>query len=124
MYKVLVTGDRNWTNYERIYSILSQLAATYGKYTVIAGECKGVDLLAKGIAQQLGLNYIGYPANWELYGKSAGPLRNKQMLEQKPHIILAFHNNIDSSRGTKHMLNIAKDYTRYLITDTSMTEYK
>lgn len=124
MNKILVTGDRNWTNYERIYTILQQLIQYYGRYTVISGECKGVDLLAKTACQQLNLEYIGYAADWNLYGKAAGPLRNKQMLNEKPQLVLAFHNNIINSKGTKHMLNIAKDYTRYLITDTTLSWYQ
>ena len=46
-----------------------------------------------------------YPADWELHGKSAGPIRNQQMLiEGKPDLVLAF----PGGKGTAHMVSIAK----------------
>ena len=44
------------------------------------------------------------PANWNKYGKSAGPIRNVEMLELADALIVIINNN---SRGSTHMLNIA-----------------
>jgi hypothetical protein len=53
--------------------------------------------------------YHGVKANWEKYGKAAGPIRNQEMLEfGKPNLVLAFHNDIANSKGTKHMVSIAE----------------
>ena len=50
------------------------------------------------------------PAKWEVYGKQAGPIRNQEMLQEcKPNLVLGFHDNIAVSKGTKHMLNIARN---------------
>jgi hypothetical protein len=50
-----------------------------------------------------------YPAQWHKYGRAAGPIRNQQMLaEGKPDLVLAFHDDIDGSRGTKDMVNRAR----------------
>lgn len=47
-----------------------------------------------------------YPANWNKYGKSAGYIRNKQMLEEgKPDLVIAF----PGGRGTTNMINLARD---------------
>ena len=46
-----------------------------------------------------------FPAQWSKYGRAAGPLRNTQMLsEGNPDIVLAFHDNIKRSRGTRNMI--------------------
>jgi hypothetical protein len=50
------------------------------------------------------------PAKWEIYGRSAGPIRNREMLQEcKPNFVIGFHNNIAISSGTKDMLNISKN---------------
>jgi UDP-N-acetylmuramoylalanine-D-glutamate ligase len=46
-----------------------------------------------------------YPADWKLHGKSAGHIRNQQMLdESKPDIVIAF----PGGRGTANMIKRAK----------------
>ena len=46
--------------------------------------------------------------NGEKYGKGAGSIRNCQMLnEGNPDLILAFHPDINSSKGTKNMVSQA-----------------
>jgi len=52
------------------------------------------------------MNGLEFPARWDLYGRAAGPLRNSQMLKEgKPNLVIAFHDNLDSSKGTKDMVN-------------------
>ena len=49
-----------------------------------------------------------YPADWTRYGKPAGPIRNRQMLnEGKPDMVIAFHDDLSVSVGTKDMVDIA-----------------
>jgi len=56
----------------------------------------------------LGIDVKEYQAEWAKYGIAAGPIRNKKMLvEGKPDIVLAFHNNITMSKGTKNMIKVA-----------------
>lgn len=51
---------------------------------------------------------VSFPAEWDVYGKSAGPVRNRQMLEEgKPDFVWAFKTHVQS-RGTNHMVNIAR----------------
>lgn len=73
--------------------------------------------------RQLGLNTRRYPANWQRYGRAAGPVRNQQMLDEgKPDLILAFHQDIVNSKGTADMIrraNRAGVPTRILTGDTT-----
>ncbi len=103
MYKrILVCGGREWPLTEPIRRILKQ----YPKGTVlIHGACRGADLMAAEVGKELGFIIEPYPADWRRYGRGAGPIRNKQMLvEGKPDIIYAFHEDITKSVGTKNML--------------------
>ena len=107
---IVVSGDRNWTDYDTIFRVLSALKSTNIKITILEGECKGVDKLCKKAALSLGMNVKPYPADWgEPYDPSAGPIRNRKMLDQKPDLILAFHPNLKASKGTKDLVIEALD---------------
>lgn len=99
MRKVLICGDRNWINHESIRSWLSKLQ-DLGYDTVIEGEARGADTIAREEAEAMGLIVLKFPANWVKYGRSAGPIRNRQMLDQTPDLVVAFHGNIQASKGT------------------------
>jgi hypothetical protein len=116
MYTVLVTGDRNWTNYERIARELDAVMhERNAAVLIIHGAATGADSLARQWSDRNYHYYDGYqdskeyPANWRKYGRAAGPIRNQQMLEEgKPDFVLAFHNNIANSKGTKDMVARAR----------------
>ena len=100
--RVLVCGDRNWTDTEAIKRELKN----YSKDTVIVhGACRGADRIAGEIGKELGLTIEEFPADWRKHGKAAGHIRNKQMIDEgKPNLVLAFHSDIESSKVTKNML--------------------
>lgn len=109
--RVLVCGDRNWHNYEFIYEILSNYKDEID--VVIEGEAKGADSMAGLAAELLGIPVLKFPADWDRYGRAAGPIRNTQMLnEGNPDLVIAFHNDVTQSKGTKNMIEQAK--TRYI----------
>lgn len=64
--------------------------------------------MAADFARQYGYPLIEIPADWTTYGKAAGPIRNRQMLDLNPDIVIAFHNDITSSKGTKDTVTEAK----------------
>jgi len=103
--RVLVCGDRNWTDKDTIEAYIKTLPP---ESVVIQGMCRGADWIARTLALLHGYEIEDYPAKWELYGRSAGPRRNAQMLrEGKPDLVVAFHNNLTKSRGTKNMMEQA-----------------
>ena len=112
--KVLVTGDRNWT---KISPIRRELKKLPENTIIIHGAAHGVDEIADLVAKSLGFERKSYPAEWEKYkpkvaGRKnpAGPIRNRQMLLENPDIelVLAFHEHIEESKGTKDMISIAE----------------
>jgi len=103
--KVLVCGDRNWTD-RRV--IDRQLRKLQPPLTIIHGAARGADTLAGEVAHHYNMEVCVYPAEWGRYGKAAGPIRNKQMLDEgKPDLVLAFHDNIQESKGTADMVKQA-----------------
>lgn len=97
-YVVVVTGSRTWSNRESVAKRLKNLPPNT---VLIHGDCRGLDTLAKEEAIKLGFEVRAYPANWDLYGKAAGPIRNQEMLNLKPALVIAFHQDLKTSKGTK-----------------------
>jgi hypothetical protein len=111
--KILVTGDRNWDDYDLIAEALSTLPAGT---IIVHGDCRGADIICAEIAKSLGFIVRPYPADWERYGRAAGPIRNKQMITEEHLLnepidfVYAFHDDIKNSRGTKNMLKQAESF--------------
>lgn len=104
--KVIICGDRHWTDRAMVENFIKSLPEGT---TIIQGECNGADQIAKQTAKALHYPVSEcYATNWELHGLAAGPIRNRQMLKEKPDLVIAFHDNIALSKGTKDMLNAAK----------------
>jgi hypothetical protein len=103
--RILICGDRNWNDLQKVYDTLKEYPNV--EY-VIEGEARGADTCGKIAAEMLDIPVLKFPADWTKYGKSAGPIRNHQMLiEGKPDLILAFHDDILNSKGTKNMVTQA-----------------
>ena len=108
--KVIVCGDRNSSTSFKEF-ITFELRSLPAHSIVVNGGCKGIDSFAHKIAVDIGLEVRTYPANWDIYGKGAGPIRNKQMLTmENPDLVLAFHPDIEDSKGTKNMIMQSYNY--------------
>lgn len=108
--RVLVCGSRHFKDPVLMDKVLSKVFDE--TCVLIQGMAKGADLLA---FKWLYTKYPdlwqhmndAYPANWKKYGKAAGPIRNKQMLEEgKPDLVIAFL--APDSRGTANMISQAE----------------
>jgi len=105
--KVLVCGDRNWTD---VAAIRRELVKFPKGTSLIHGNCRGADKISGRVGDELSFNVKKYDAKWERDGDAAGPIRNQLMLEENPDIdlVLAFHANLGESRGTADMLRRAE----------------
>ena len=112
-YRLLVCGGRDFgkTLAEREH-FLNQMDALLGFMTrqgyrliIIEGEAKGADIMTRKWAESHDLEVLKFPANWKKYPKAAGPIRNKQMLDEgKPDAVLAW----PGGTGTENMKTQAK----------------
>lgn len=98
--RVLVCGGTKYNNTKLIYDTLDHLHESIGFTVIIEGEAQGVDITSRHWAESRGIEVEPYPADWNRYGKGAGHIRNKQMIDEgNPDLVIAFPGN----RGTKNM---------------------
>lgn len=118
--RIIIAGSRSFDNYELLENkcnkILFQLFQEsqfnhFDEIEIISGTARGADQLGEKFATEYNFKLKKFPANWDLYGKQAGYLRNIQMAEYAKEdngVLIAFHNG--ESKGTQHMINIAKEH--------------
>lgn len=102
---VLVCGGRGYDDRRRLFITLDLLHENMGISTLVSGGAKGADSLAVDWAKSRLIPFKVVRAEWGRYGKRAGPLRNQQMLEMKPDLVVAF----PGGRGTADMMGRALD---------------
>ncbi len=109
MFRVIIAGTRDFKDYELLKSycdyMLSRKAQSGEEIVIISGGATGADTLGEQYAKERGYSLQQFPAQWEKYGKRAGPMRNKEMAENADALI-AYWNG--ESRGTKNMIEEAK----------------
>lgn len=111
--RVLVCGGRNYWNYSRIVKVLNGIdiedmdKGGRGIEMIIHGDANGADNCAGAWARVNGAKEWPFPADWNQYGKSAGPIRNEEMLKEgHPDLVVAF----PGGTGTKNMIWLAEKY--------------
>lgn len=105
--RVLICGDRNWTDRDPIRGFLETLNPH--EDIIIHGAARGADRIAGEEATIMGFRVLAFPADWRRLGRSAGPIRNREMADKGlPEMVVAFHDGIEQSRGTADMLTVAK----------------
>jgi len=104
--KLIIAGGRNFTNYEQICKVCDSILQDQTNIEIVSGAYyKGADKLGEKYAKERGYKITQFPANWNQYGKAAGPKRNQQMAEYADALI-AFWDG--KSKGTKNMIEFAK----------------
>jgi len=104
-FKILVCGGRNYTNKDRVYTILDRIHKYYSDICIVQGGAMGADYIAKSWAIDNNIKQHEFKANWNQYGKGAGAIRNQQMLEFDPDLVVAFA----GGSGTADMINRSKN---------------
>ena len=106
--KVIVAGSRNYTDYEEarayIDLCLSRIRTEYD-LVILSGGCRGADRLGERYAAERGYPVIRFPADWDTYGRSAGPIRNREMAEASDYVICFWDGR---SRGTRQIIDCAE----------------
>lgn len=101
--RVLVCGSRHFKDENKMKEVLD----AYSISEIIEGEARGADTLARRYGERLGIPVRKFPAMWDTHGRSAGPIRNTQMLKEgNPELCIAFRG--PNSRGTQNMIDQAK----------------
>lgn len=113
---VLVTGGRDHSNYSFFVESI-RLAVGDKPITEIVegGNRRGADAEARLFATSRGIPNKTFHADWNTFGRAAGPIRNKKMAEylaavkEKEVLVLAIWDG--KSPGTGDMIAQAKKFT-------------
>ena len=111
--RIIVTGSRHHTDVEMVERGIDEaitLACPVGpaEFVIVHGDAPGADRIAKEYAQRSrSMSDEPHIAYWERYGKSAGPLRNQEMVDLGASIMVAFPH--PDSRGTWDAIRKAVD---------------
>jgi len=104
--KVIVCGGRDFEDHKLLNSKLDELDERFEITCVVHGDALGADRMAAMWAYKNKIPVIAYPADWNRYGSSAGPVRNTLMLkEESPDMVIAF----PGGAGTRHMRKISEE---------------
>lgn len=110
-FRVIIAGSRTFDNQGHLFGYMDVWVIRHGynfEYIeVVSGTARGADTLGEKWAHSHNIPVQRFPAMWEVYGKSAGYLRNKEMAEYATHLV-AFWDG--KSRGTKHMIDLAREH--------------
>jgi len=105
--KILITGGRDFTDVNFIDSVLDKIYIDCnGEIFLILGGASGADTLAEGWACHKKVNHTVLYAEWKKYGRyRAGPIRNKEMADERPEFAIAF----PGGTGTANMKKICEE---------------
>lgn len=115
--RVLIVGSRTFNDYELLKTSLDNvLREVTDTVEIVSGGANGADRLAERYAKEKGYGLHIVRAEWNLYGKRAGYLRNAKMHEyisgDEKRICVAFWDGI--SKGTQHSFTLADTYNNPL----------
>lgn len=103
--KLAIVGSRNFQDYETMCRFISEKFDLSDIEAVVSGGAKGADTLAERFAKDNNLKMIVKPAEWSKYGRAAGPMRNKLIVEEADAVV-AFPT--ETSTGTYNAIKLTK----------------
>lgn len=111
---ILIAGGRDYDDYIRLKAFVAHTIKdmNFDTITIISGMARGADMMGVRLAEEKKYQLKKFPAQWKKYGKMAGFIRNRQMLdyianEPDECMVIAFWDG--QSKGTKHTIETAKE---------------
>jgi hypothetical protein len=115
---VVFTGARSWEDRDHPSIVLRKFIKVYGtnRLILIVGGAPGLDTIAAQIAREHRVHVATVDALWDTHHHAAGPVRNQMMLRMAQAInpdkarCVAFHWDLEDSRGTASCVKYAEKY--------------
>lgn len=114
--RILVCGGRHFDDYDLLEKTINVVIVEGGRTVgrtdieIVSGHCVGADRLGELYAEKHNAQVKIFPAEWGKYGKRAGPIRNKQMIDYisgfENKIVIAFVSA--NTKGTRNTITLAK----------------
>lgn len=114
--KLAVIGSRNFSDSHWLTKCLNLLHEEYTIATIVSGGAKGADLMGQRWAEVRNIETEIYIPDWNLHGKSAGMIRNKDIVNSAD-LVIAFWDGI--SNGTRHSIDIAHSQKKPVLVYTN-----
>jgi hypothetical protein len=105
--RVIIAGSRSFNDYETLKDQCNTILSQTEDIMIVSGTANGADKLGERFALEKGYPVKRFPADWTQHGKSAGYIRNEEMAKYSD-MLIAFWDG--ESKGTQHMINLAKKY--------------
>jgi hypothetical protein len=125
MIRVIIAGGRDFHDYPRLKAYMDCLLEPITEpVEIVSGGANGADSLGERYARESGYKLKRFPANWDKYGKAAGPIRNKEMAlyaAEVTGVLVAFWDG--ESRGTYDMITRAEEYNLQVHTPRYRRKY-
>jgi len=80
-----IIGSRRFRDYELFCEICDPFKDQMSQ--IVSGGALGADTLASHYAKDNGIEFLVFPAQWRVYGKAAGPIRNQLIVDVADHMI-------------------------------------
>src|SRR5574344_367518 len=115
--KIAVVGGRDFEDYNKMQRVIESYfddnIELWDRKNVIfvSGGAKGADSLMEKFAKKFDYNTLIFKPDWNLYGKSAGFVRNRKII-QNSDVVFAFWDG--KSKGTKNSIDIAEELNKKL----------
>lgn len=110
MMRIVIAGSHGFEDYALLEQTLDRIIDEQtNAIELVSGHAKGADLLAERYAKENELPIHIIKPDWRAYGRAAGPIRNRQMLDyamDESPLVVAFWDG--KSKGTKNTIDTAK----------------
>jgi hypothetical protein len=103
--RTIIAGSREVTELDVLTDIIRD-RVHWDISVVLSGGCRGVDELGEKWATENDIPVEKFPADWEQFGDSAGPIRNSEMADSADALV-AIKNNSPND-GTSDMIQKAE----------------
>ena len=106
-FRLLITGSRDWEDEESVRFEIAGMTMLHPGLVVVHGACPtGADAMAAKACADIGVRQEPHPADWDAYGRAAGPRRNAEMVALGADACFAWIK--DGSRGASHCAGLAE----------------
>jgi hypothetical protein len=99
--KVIIAGGRGiWLTQEQMANIVIESELCTNISEVVSGGAMGIDIAGEAWAYESNVRVKTFSADWNQYGRAAGPIRNRQMADYADALVLVWNGK---SRGSMSM---------------------
>lgn len=107
---IVIAGSRDFIDYPLLSKAVKRIINRFYKdetITIVSGCARGADKLGEMFAIKNNYDVIKKPAEWSVYGRKAGYIRNTEMAKIGD-VLIAFWDM--KSPGTRNMITLANKY--------------